>query len=167
VGAAPRAGQSEHLGLMLMQASRLPVLLVPGAWVEARKEPVLERHLRRLLLPAAFAGQAPVLLARAHELAEAAGATIELVFVHDESVASEQARCQQELEQNPSLRERAQRREIDDGLEPALLVLAQEGGYDLMLLAGRRGEVDRRSADPLLARVLLAQRCPTLCERFD
>ncbi len=166
---APRAGggAQEELGLALLQAARLPVLLVPSGWLEARKEPDLKRHVRRILLPAAFAGRAPRAALSALELAVALDSAIELVFVADPRFAPEQARCEEELAGDPRWSSRVERRKLEGPFEVALERRAEEGGYDLIVFADARGSVDQSTADPMLARLLALQRCPTLCERWE
>jgi nucleotide-binding universal stress UspA family protein len=166
---APRTGSSgyEGLGLSLVEAARLPVLLVPSAWVEGRRDPDLKRHVRRIVLPAAYAGRAPAAARRALELAVAFDACVELLFTTDPRFRQDQARGEEALASDPRLAERCEQRRLEAGFEVALEQRAEEGGYDLIVLAGARGAVDQSTADPMLARVLAFQRCPTLCERWD
>jgi hypothetical protein len=166
---APRTGSSgyEGLGLALLEAARLPVLLVPSAWVEGRHDSDLKRRVRKILLPAAYAGRAPAAARRALELAVAFDASVELVFSDDERFRQDEARCEAALAADQRLAERAERRRLDAELEVALKHRAEEGGYDLIVLAGARGAVDQSTADPMLARLLAFQRCPALCERWD
>jgi nucleotide-binding universal stress UspA family protein len=163
---APRPGQSEALSLGLLRASRVPVLLVPSAWMEGRKQPDLKRHLRRVLLPAAFAGRAPGLLGRVGGLLSALDARLELAFV-SQGAAAEQERAARELAEEADLLPQVERRDLTGTLESALEERAREGGYDLLVMAAERGGVDQRNADPVVSRVVALQRCPTLCERFD
>jgi nucleotide-binding universal stress UspA family protein len=169
VGSAPHpgGGTREELGLALLRAARLPVLLVPSAWVEAHKQPELKRHVRRILLPAAHAGRAPRAGRCALELAVALDATLELAFVTDPRVSPEQERCEAELTKDASFSSRVERRRLEGSLEVALGRRAEEGGYDFVVLADARGTVDQSTADPMLARLVSFQRCPTLCERWD
>lgn len=166
VAPAPRPGGHGELGLSLLQAARLPVLLVPSAWVEARQGPELKRHVQKILLPAVYAARAPAAAQRALELASALEAAIEVDFVDDPRFTSEQARCESELAEERWPRHTEKRR-LDGAFEVALERRAEEGGYDLAVLAGPRGTMDQRSADPTLGRLASLQRCPTLCERWD
>jgi nucleotide-binding universal stress UspA family protein len=165
---APRPGRAgpHHIGLSLLGATRLPVLLVPHAWVEVRREPDLRRHLRRLLLPAAFGGRAPQAVDRALALAQAFDAKIESVFVDDPAVRADQERFSVHLEDRGLAgSELIERRDLHGELLAALAQRAEEGGYDLVLALEQGSGIQGGGGGSLAQRLLPLQRCPTLCER--
>jgi nucleotide-binding universal stress UspA family protein len=168
---APRPGRAgpHHVGLSLLGATRLPVLLVPHAWVEVRREPDLHRHLRRVLLPAAFGGRSPRAVERVLALARAFGAEIESVFVDDPTVLADQARFSAALEALEAHGSEAappiERRELAGELATALEQRSKEGGYDLLLALEQAGGIQGAAGGSLARRLLVLQRCPALCER--
>lgn len=163
---APRAGRSRpnHLGSSILHAARVPTLLVPPAWLEARREPDLARHLRRVLLPAAFGGRSLPAVERVLALAGAFQAKVELWTVDDPKVAAEQERVLAHLE-SASASGLVERREARGELENALAERSREGGYDLVLTVERGAGLLGGTAESVTSRLLALQRCPLLCER--
>jgi nucleotide-binding universal stress UspA family protein len=165
---APRPGRAgpHHIGLSLLGATRLPVLLVPHAWVEVRREPDLHRHLRRVLLPAAFGGRALHAVDRVLALARAFDAKVESVFVDDPAASSDQERFSVHLEARGVLgSELIERRDLHGELSAALALRAEQGGYDLFLALEQGGGIQGGGSGSLARRLMALQRCPTLCER--
>ncbi|HEY3494101.1 MAG TPA: universal stress protein [Polyangiaceae bacterium] len=167
---APRPGRSRpnHLGASLLAAARVPVLLIPPAWLEVRREPDLRRHLRRVLLPAAFGGRSLRAVERALALARAFGAKLELWSVDDPSAAADQARALSHVEASGrAVAEGIERREGRGELAQALAARSQEGGYDLLLTVERAAGLAGGATESITSRLLGLQRCPLLCERVS
>jgi nucleotide-binding universal stress UspA family protein len=158
---APRTGSSgyEGLGLALLEAARLPVLLVPSAWVEGRHDPDLKRRVRKILLPAAYADGAR----------QPRGARSSSRWPS----TPPSSWCSRTTSASGRTRRAARRRSrltnawpsapsngAGRGARGRAQAPREEGGYDLIVLAGARGAVDQSTADPMLARLLAFQRCP-------